>query len=40
MIIIILIICDRMCPAYITYLGDCAANTVDNHRRKALAAKE
>ncbi|AEB67455.1 conserved domain protein [Methanothrix soehngenii GP6] len=24
MIIIILITCDRMCPAYITYLGDCA----------------
>ncbi|KUG17779.1 hypothetical protein ASZ90_012516 [hydrocarbon metagenome] len=24
MIIIILIACDRMCPAYITYLGDCA----------------
>ena len=39
MIIIILIICDRMCPAYITYLGDCAqiepiinvAKTIKSH---------
>jgi hypothetical protein len=29
MIIIILIICDRMCPAYITYLGDCANNIIN-----------
>ena len=31
MIIIILIACDRMCPAYITYLGDCAHKGVFRH---------